>query len=235
LPGPDSPASCYLVEAEGFRLVLDLGNGSLGALQRHIALRDVDAIALSHLHPDHYLDVCSYLVACAHDPAGAWGPVPVHGPAGTAERLAAAYDTSPAGLATRVAVTPWQTRQQIGPFLVTAARVEHPVEAYGLRIEHAGRVLTYSGDTDACTALVDLARACDLLLCEAGFLDGRDLDRGIHLTGRRAGQVAAEAQARRLLLTHIPPWTEPSLAEAAAREVYAGPLERAVSGRTYEV
>ena len=94
LPGPAGPASCYLVEAEGFRLVLDLGNGALGALQRHTELRDVGAIGISHLHPDHYLDLCPWLVAARYDPRGAFGPVPVLGPAATAERVAAAYDTT---------------------------------------------------------------------------------------------------------------------------------------------
>ena len=55
-PGPDSPASCYLVEHDGFRLLLDLGNGSLGVLQRYIALDEIDGIALTHLHADHCLD-----------------------------------------------------------------------------------------------------------------------------------------------------------------------------------
>ena len=68
-PGPDSPGSCYLVEAEGFRLLLDLGNGALGALQRYFGLYDVDAICLSHLHADHCLDMCSYTVARLYPPA----------------------------------------------------------------------------------------------------------------------------------------------------------------------
>ena len=62
-PGPDSPASCYLLEAEGFRLVLDLGNGALGALQRHADLFGVDAICVSHLHADHCVDLGAYWVA----------------------------------------------------------------------------------------------------------------------------------------------------------------------------
>ena len=87
-PGPDSPASCYLVEAEGFRLLLDLGSGALGPLQRHVGLYDVDAICLSHLHVDHYMDMCPYWVARNYAPDGTPPPIPVYGPAGTAARLA---------------------------------------------------------------------------------------------------------------------------------------------------
>lgn len=67
-PGPDSPSSCYLLEAEGFRMLLDFGNGALGALQRHLGLYDVDAICLSHLHADHCLDMCPYHVVRTYSP-----------------------------------------------------------------------------------------------------------------------------------------------------------------------
>ena len=85
-PGPDSPASCYLMEADGFRLLLDLGNGALGPLQRHTGLYDIDAVCLSHLHADHCLDLTAYWVARTYAPDGAPPRIPVLGPAGTAQR-----------------------------------------------------------------------------------------------------------------------------------------------------
>ena len=69
-PGPEGPASCYLLEAEGFRLLLDLGNGAVGALQRHASLDSIDAVCLSHLHADHCLDICPFWVARTYSPAG---------------------------------------------------------------------------------------------------------------------------------------------------------------------
>src|ERR1700753_3331297 len=86
-PGPDSPASCYLLEADGFRVVIDFGNGSLGALQRYAGLFDVDAVCLSHLHADHCVDLYSYSIARAYSPAGPQPPIPVYAPAGAAERI----------------------------------------------------------------------------------------------------------------------------------------------------
>src|SRR6266536_1241487 len=91
-PGPGSPASCYLVEHEGFRLVLDLGSGALGPLQRHADLLDIDAVLLSHLHADHCLDLCPYVVYRRYHPDGPPPRLPVYGPRGTHGRLAAAYD-----------------------------------------------------------------------------------------------------------------------------------------------
>ncbi|RUP75086.1 MBL fold metallo-hydrolase, partial [Corynebacterium propinquum] len=93
------------------------------------------------------------------------------------------------------------------------------------------RVLTYSGDTDACEGLVEAARDADVFLCEAAFHEGRDdvID-GVHLTGRRAGETAAQAGARKLLLTHLPVWHAPQRAGQEDREVYDAPLCLYVSG-----
>lgn len=234
LAGPDSPASSYLVQADGFSLVLDLGNGALGALQRHLALTDLDAVILSHLHPDHYIDMCGLHVARAYDPRGGYRELPVYGPSGTAKRLDHAYDGEIGDRFDIRALTAGLTFD-IGPFAVTVDRVDHPVEAYGIRLEHGGRTLTYSGDTDTCSQITGLARNADLFLCEAAFQEGRDTDRHVHLTGRRAGQVAAAAAARRLVLTHIPPWTDADVVSAEAREVFDGPLEVATPGATYDI
>jgi len=86
-PGPDSAASCYILEAEGFRLVIDLGNGALGPLQKFIGLFGIDAICLSHLHADHCVDLYSYSIARTYSPAGLQPSLPVYGPAGTCERI----------------------------------------------------------------------------------------------------------------------------------------------------
>jgi ribonuclease BN (tRNA processing enzyme) len=125
----------------------------------------------------------------------------------------------------------------LGPFTLTPYRVEHPVEAYGVRVEaREGRraeVLAYTGDTDTCPALLPLARGADLFLAEASFQEGRDEDRGVHLTGLRAGQAAVEAGCRRLLLTHVPVWTDPQVVLAEARSVFPGPVELARPGAVH--
>ncbi|WP_338748210.1 MBL fold metallo-hydrolase [Janibacter alittae] len=242
--GPDSPASCYLVTAEHegrtWRLVLDLGNGALGALQRHTALADLDALVLSHLHPDHCIDVTGLYVARTYDPAGRQPQLlPVYGPSGTAERLAAAYEGIDEGGMTgvldfrRLATS---VPTQIGPFVVRPFLVEHPVEAYGFRVEAGGRVLAYSGDTDTCDSLVPLFAGADLVLVDSAFVEGRDEARGIHLTARRAAQAAVDAGGvGRLMLTHIPAWNDPEVCRAQAAEVWPGEVELARPDATYEI
>ena len=237
-PGPDSPASCYLLEAEGFRLLVDLGNGALGALQRYSGLDDIDAVCLSHLHPDHCLDLCSYYVARTYAPDGARPPIPVYGPAGTAVRMAQAYGTTDhPGMAGAFSFqTLTAGTMEIGPFRVTLERMNHPVETFGFRFEQAGRVLAYSADTGESAALVQLARGADVLLCEASFLDGPGLPAGLHLTARQAAAHAAQAGAGRLILTHVPPWHDRALAlEQACSVPFAGPISLAASGQSVEM
>ncbi len=238
-PSPSSPSSCYLVEAvdgedRTWRILLDLGNGALGPLQNYVRPEQLDGVFLSHLHPDHCVDMCALYVALNYNPAGAPEQrLPVYGPANTFDRLEKAYGEHEHGsLAKSYEVHEYLPDEPIafGPFTITPRQVLHPVEAYGLRVEADGAVLTYSGDTDACPNLVEAARDADLFLCEASFVEGRDAARGIHLTGRRAGQIATEAGVAQLMLTHLPVWNDPDVVLAQARETFAGPITLAAPG-----
>ncbi|MEU9886523.1 MBL fold metallo-hydrolase [Sphaerisporangium sp. NPDC051011] len=237
-PGPDSPASCYLLEAEGFRMLLDFGNGSLGPLQRHIGLYDVDAICLSHLHADHCLDLCAYHVVRTYAPVRPLPRVPVHAPRDAPRRLAAAYgmDEEP-GLETAFDFAPLAPGTfRVGPFEVTAALMNHPVETYGFRVSHGGRSVAYSGDTGECPELVELAADADILLCEASFLDRPGNPKGLHMTGGQAAEHAARAGVGTLVLTHLVPWYDPAEVLAEARRAgFGGDIELARSGAVYDL
>ena len=114
-------------------------------------------------------------------------------------------------------------------------QVVHPVLAYALRVEAGGSVLTYSGDTGPCDALVEAAKGADLLLSEAAFQTGGDNPPALHLTGAEAAAAATAAGAGRLVLTHIPPWHDKQVALAEARAGYDGPVELAETGATYDL
>lgn len=250
--GPESPASSYLVQAphqgRTYSLVLDLGPGAFGGLWSRLDPRDVDAIALSHLHPDHCLDVCAFYVAARYsEMSRPWPGIPLYGPAGTDRRLLLAYQaTAPGvddpepgpGIADHFDYRDWQPEQQVGPFLVQTARVEHPVEAYAVRITEdvpGGGTLVYSGDTGPCDALVELARGADLLLAETAFLDRPGNPAGLHLSGREAAEAAAAAGVQRLVLTHIPPWHDRQHVLAEALPHFDRPLELARTGMSWTV
>ncbi len=237
-PSADAACSAYLVEADGFSLMLDFGSGSLSPLQRYADLRRIDAILLSHLHPDHMSDACDYVVVRRYAPDGPYPRLPVFGPAGVRERLNAAYGSPHDGplddVYTFHPLTPGTF--PVGPFRITAERVNHPVETYGFRIEHGGRSLAYSADTAPCEALVRLAHRADVFLCEAAYLDGEPNPPDIHLTGREAGEAAAKADVGRLLLTHlVEAWGNPQATFEAAVAVFPGPVDRVRPGDRYEI
>jgi len=250
--GPESPASCYLIQApyEGrtFSLLLDCGPGALGALYRYLDPAQIDAIGLSHLHPDHCLDLCGYYVAARYsDPSTPWPARPLYGPTGTAERLARAYDvpsrdggTAESGvpITQQFAYRDWEAEQTIGPFTVRTAQVAHPVEAYAIRVEEnirGGGALVYSGDTGPTEALTTLAANADLLLVESAFMGDRVNPPDLHLTGRQAAEIGERAEVGRILLTHIPPWHDREAVLTEATPHFSGSISLAVAGADWTI
>lgn len=259
--GPGATTSCYLVEWEAERryaVLLDLGAGALGPLQSHIDPDALDAVVLSHLHPDHCFDIAGLYVHRTYSP---WAvarreetgepraPLPVWAPEGALARLTAAYHTDPGRSPLAESAHPtdltaafdFRDMREDEAFTVGGVRfepflVEHPVECYALRLTGPeGEVLTYSGDTDACPGLLRAADGADLFLCEAAYEEERDSVRGVHLTGRRAGEAAASAGAGSLVLTHIPPWTREHIVAAEAAGAFAGPVSIARPGGTWAI
>jgi ribonuclease BN (tRNA processing enzyme) len=236
MPGPDSPASGYLVESDGFRLVLDLGNGAFGSLQRHVEPAHVDAILLSHLHPDHCIDMTSYLVALRYGPVRPERRLPVIGPSGTRDRIGTAYDPLARKLGLQELFefsTP--ASGELGPFAVSFAMTNHPVPTYAVRLTAGDRSLVYSADTGESDALVSLAAGADVLLCEATMGADEPEIPNLHLTGVQAGEHAARAGVDRLVVTHVPPWRSRDDAVAEASSTFAGSIQAAQPGAVIHV
>lgn len=229
-PGPESPASCYLIEHDGTAIVLDLGNGSLGTLARYIDLDALDAVFLTHLHADHCLDMCGFYVYRRYHPAGARPQLAVYGPRGTADRLARAYDMDvDPGMTREFAFSSYGEAISVGSMQVTAARVRHPVEAYALRVDAGGRSVVYSGDTGPTQSLVDVSRGADLALFEASFLDGGEQP-DVHMTARQAAEQARAAGVGQLVLTHLVPWNDRAATLSQAVAEFGGEVRLAHSG-----
>lgn len=248
-PGPDSPAAGYLVRAGATAVALDLGNGTFGALQRHLDPFELGAVALSHLHPDHCADFSALAVHRRYHPRRPYDPtvrrLPVHAPVEAPQRLAMAYAASAqerekADLTDVFAFAPLTdgASATVGDVRIDVRAVDHPAEAYAMRLEHAGRSIVYSGDTGPCEALVELARGADVLLAEATWPHTGIWDEpppGVHLSGRQAGEHATRAGVGRLLITHVASWFDREAVLAEARTAFDGPVELVVADRTYPV
>lgn len=244
IPGPNTAASGYLVEAEGFLLGLELGNGTLAQLQAVADPFDLDALVLTHLHPDHCADVSALTVLRRYHPAPPYPArprlLPLYAPPDAPVRLANAYAPNEAERAVTDLTDVYDFRPlrpepfRIGPFEVFAVEVDHPTPAYGLRISYGGRILAFTGDTGPCAALNELADGVDLLLAEASWTDSAERPAGVHLSGKQAGELARDAGVGRLLLTHIAPWTDAGAVLAEASAEFAG-AEVVKQGAVYDV
>jgi ribonuclease BN (tRNA processing enzyme) len=242
-PGPGAPSSGYLLEAGGFALAVELGNGTLAELQLVRNPFTLDALMFSHLHPDHCADFSALTVLRRWHPSPPIDPrahrLPVYAPKEAPTRFAAADAPGQAELAETDLSDVYDFQplapgaREIGPFTVTAVEVNHPTETYGFRFTFAGRTLAYTADTGVCDALDDLAAGADTLLGEASWTHRADRPPGVHLSGRQLGELATRASVGRLLITHVAPWTDPQAVLAEARDTFAGETVLVVKGATY--
>ena len=226
--GPERMCSSYLLDSGGYRLLLDCGNGSLSNLQRRHDVADIDAIIISHLHPDHFADLYGLYYALRFHGAGPLS-VPVYAPQGASAFVAQLLDDHDTFARTcRFSVAKAGDVLELGPLKVSLHAANHPLETLASRIEVDGRVVTYTADSAAAPALVRAAAGADLLVADSTWLERqRPLPSGVHMTGLEAGQLAAEAGAARLLVTHVYPSTDPAEVAAEAATAYDGRIDAA--------
>jgi len=243
VPGPDLPTSGYLVEADGFGIVVDIGAGTFGKLQTHCSPFDVDAVLLSHLHLDHCADFAALTTFRRQHPRPPYDPrvrkLPVHAPTGASVRLANAHAASRSEPESLEDVFEFSTLRpgefRLGPFTVVVARMRHICEAYGFRFEFGGRSLVFSGDTAACPELVELARGADVLMADTAWQDRGSRPDNLHMSGREAAEIATEAGVERLLLTHVLPWSDRDAVLADAVRVFPGRSSLVEQDAVYDV
>ena len=236
-PGPYSPCSAYLIEEDGFRLLLDMGNGAIGNLGRLGDLLNLDAVLVTHLHGDHCLDLVTYTYARRYDPRGPAPVLPIYGPGGLFPRIFNSFDKPRPDMVDDVYsfIDIDGSPVEIGPFAITMARTAHPVECYAVRLTANDRSLTYSADTGHCDDLIKLAHNTDVFLCEASYDDGNANPPGVHLTGGQAGEHAKQAEVGRLITTHHVPWNNLERVFSAASEAFPGPSAAAAACAVYDV
>ena len=234
-PSTDNPCSGYLVSHNDTRVWMDAGTGTLGPLQRHTRLEDLDAIWISHLHADHSADLLTAYYALLYADIER-DPLPLYGPPGIADRLAAFLTNGPqrSPVESAFAITELHDghEAEVGSMRLTTRAVEHGLPAFAVRFD-AGASLTYSGDTTPCRSLTELAAGTDVLLCEAeSAVKTSDM---AHHTPEDAGDTATEASAGRLIVTHVGRFLTPQEAVTRASARYGGEVGYATPGTTFTV
>lgn len=232
-PAAGQACGGYLVEHGDHRLLLDPGYATLPQLLQFMDAADVDAVAVSHGHPDHCADLNPLLRARFLGSPRA-PRLPVYAPAGALDAVLAL--DGPGALASAYELHELGDHQRIGPFDVHAAWLPHFVPNAGLRIEVGGAALAYTGDCGPSPLVVELARGAAVLLAEATYPDWVPPEHAAHLTSaRQAGRYASEAGVDRLVLTHLWPGTDPRAAHRAAAHAYRGPIDVASGGLTVPI
>ncbi len=225
-PGAGGACSGYLVDDGTTRLWLDAGSGTMANLQRHVSLGDVDALVLSHEHPDHWQDLEGLVIALQHHVKRR--DFPVYAPAGLRART---YHPSEPWVA-------WHDvtdgdRVEVGGLTLTFSRTDHGPETLAVRVDGAGS-LGYSADTGPGWSLEALGTGLDLALCEA-TVPLADEGKLQHLSARQAGSSARAADARHLVLTHLWPSLDPEQSKADGAEAFGAPVDVASTGARYPV
>lgn len=234
-PYPAAGGACsgYLLEEDGYRVLIDCGNGVLSRLQQHLKSWELEAVLLSHLHFDHTADLM--VLRYALDYARARGlrlrPLPLYSPSEPASefrRLLYKELFEPAPISAGETLS-------LGPFFLTFLETIHSLPCLAMRIETEKGVLVYSGDTEYFDGLAGFAAGADLFLCEANFQE-EDMAQSPanHLSAAGAARLAARAGVSRLLLTHFHPERQLALSLEEARKNFAA-AELAQEGESYRV
>lgn len=249
----DGACSGYLLQEGNTTVLLDCGNGVFGKLRKFVDYVDVDAVVVSHLHADHFIDLVPYSYALIYAPRQQ--PVPVPPWPGTDSPARPRLVAPPEAKATfRKIVGAWGNEElieqafaleeyaadsvvEVGTLRFEFAVMPHFVDAHAVSVTSAngGGRLVFSADSRPAGELVEFAREADLFLVEATLpRPERSGERG-HLTAEEAGEHGRDAGVGRVVLTHISDELDQEQAREQAAAVFGGPVEVAREGATYEV
>lgn len=219
-PKKNGASSGYLLEHDGFHLLLDCGSGVLSKLQNVIQPENLNAVLLSHYHPDHIADIG--VLQHARLIQGFLGKqmqlLPIYGhPFDQAEFSKLTYKN----ITTGIAIEPAQTLD-LGPFHISFLKTAHPAVCFAMRIEAGGKTFVYTGDGSYKPELIDFCREAALLLCECNFYGNQDGKQAGHMNSIEAGELAERAGVKQLCLTHLPHYGDTSELLREAKTQFAG-------------
>lgn len=235
-PTATNPASSYLVQTESASIWCDAGSGGFQALASLMDPTDIDAIAISHRHPDHCVDLFAAFHSLTYRPDPVRG-VPLFAHRSVIEHVLEFLDAD----ADHVIHSTFEItcieagdRWSVGDIDIRAVAMDHSVPTLGFEFESEGRRVFYTADTGPNGTWVEEVGQVDLLVSEASF-QGDDREYRQHLTAGQAGRIASQVGATRLVLTHIPPYLYPLTSVREAEMTYGRTVMAAVPGTTYEV
>lgn len=230
-PAPDQASSTYLVEKDGYAMVIDMGSGGLAKLQKYIHVLDIHAVVLSHYHADHIADVGvlqhARLVQAAV--TGKEKVLPIYGHDQNVEQFHRLTDDYTEGKA----YNPDEVLK-IGPFFIRFLRTKHSVPCYGMRITDGDSTIVYTADTAFQKEWIPFTQNADLLLADTNFYAEMNASEAGHMTSEEVGIIAEGAKVQEVLLTHLPHFGEHEQLIQETKKVYSGKVLLAYEGLVWE-
>lgn len=232
-PAAGGATSSFLLEEDGFRLLLECGSGVLSQVQRYVPLSELDAVMVSHYHHDHVADVgcLQYGMLVQRQVGRRRQPLPIYGHTQDKKQFARlSYGKEPV---TQGLPLTAETTATVGPWRVSACATKHGVTCLALKFETAaGKTLVYTADTEWSPDVEAFAAGADVLIAEATLYDEQAGLVPGHLTAGQAGRLAKTAAAGRLVLTHFPHGGALDRLKSQAQATFEGAVELARPGMT---
>ncbi|WP_156288821.1 MBL fold metallo-hydrolase [Oceanobacillus salinisoli] len=230
-PAMDGATSSYLLEKDNFSLWIDVGSGSLSKLQKYKHVSELDAVLVSHYHHDHIADigVLQYARLIEYYVTGNDTILPIYGHTEDREGFQSLTHTYTKG----IAYHPNETLQ-IGPFSITFLKTNHPVPCYGMRITDGQSVIVYSADSSYQEEWGTFAEDADLFISDCNYYAGQDGSKAGHMNSEEAGKIAAQANVKQLLLSHLPQYGDRKKLVEEAKQQYDGRVQLAKEGFVWD-
>ncbi|HYK72753.1 MAG TPA: MBL fold metallo-hydrolase [Pseudoneobacillus sp.] len=232
-PKRNEASSGYILEHDGFNLLIDCGSGVLSKLQNYLQPEEIDAVILSHYHPDHIADigVLQHARLIQGFLGKDFGTLPIYGhDHDQQEFMKLTYKEITKGVAYNPSLP-----LKVGPFEISFVQTNHPAVCYAMRIEVEGKILIYTGDTSFKEELISFSKDADLLLCECNFYGNQNGKSAGHMTSIDAGTLAHDSNAKKLVLTHLPHYGNLAQLVEEAKSKYGREVHLAKEGLIFEI
>lgn len=230
-PAAYGATSSYILESNGFKLLLDCGSGALSRLQTKMDVMDIGAVILSHYHFDHIADigVLQYAWKVQNILKETNLQLSIYGhQENMTEYQKLNHDNTKAH-----AYNPAEPLQ-IGPFVIRFLKTNHPVPCYAMRISNGQSTIVYTADSSYKEEFIEFSKDADLLITDSNFYKGMDGSGAGHMTSTECAHIAKEAQVKELWLSHLPHFGTITDLKDQAEEIFEGTIRLADEGLTWE-
>lgn len=231
VPRKHRRAPGLIVQAGSTPLLFDSGSGAAYQLPHAgVNYSDLDHLFYTHFaHPDHINDLAELIFANKYFDPRRTRELHIYGPKGIRDFMARLIKLFPifSDLDFPLIVDELdESTIALEHVAIVSKPMNHQNNACaGYRITYAGKSITYSGDTDYCDNLIELASGSDLLVAECSFPNEQKTQG--HLIPAEIAKIAARASVKEVILTHLYPPSDAADVVAQVQEGFTGEVTKA--------